>query len=580
MITKKFVLLDIDYVTRNRKPVIRLFGKLVGENKHIIAFDKSFKPYIYVIPRDIDTCIDELNPLKVEKVTRNDGGVSKEVLKVILEHPRDISKYREKIKSFHSVKDIREYDIPFYRRYLINKGLSPMNIVRVQGKVLSNKSSTCTFQLEKPPESSELDSMPELKLLSFDIEVYNPQGMPQAERDPIIMISFSTNRGFNKVISTKDCPLDFVETVSDEKSLLEKFVEIVQDENPDIIFGYNSDAFDFPYIHERARQLGVALTLGVDGSKLKFTRVGRGTAAMIRGRVHIDLYSNIRRYLQLNRHTLENVYKELFGEEKLDIPGDEIHSYWDAGGERLKNLFYYSLDDAVAVTEIGEKIVPLSIELTRIVGQPLFEVARMASGRHVEWYLIKKSYQYGNLVPNKASSSELSRREGIHVEGGYVKEPVQGLQENIVYFDFRSLYPTVIIAKNISPDSLTTEDEEDCHIAPEYGHRFRKTPKGFIPSAIGKILEDRIRIKSLMKQADDKRQIQVLDVQQQALKRLANTIYGLYNHSSFRWYSLECSESITSWGRDFLKKTMEDAEKHGFKPVYADTDGFFVTYDD
>jgi DNA polymerase I len=161
-----------------------------------------------------------------------------------------------------------------------------------------------------------------------------------------------------------------------------------------------------------------------------------------------------------------------------------------------------------------------------------------------------------------------------------VKEPVQGLQENIVYFDFRSLYPTVIIAKNISPDSLTTEDEEDCHIAPEYGHRFRKTPKGFIPSAIGKILEDRIRIKSLMKQSDDKRQIQVLDVQQQALKRLANTIYGLYNHSSFRWYSLECSEAITSWGRDFLKKTMEDAEKHGFKPVYADTDGFFVTYND
>lgn len=583
MITKKFVLLDIDYVTRNRKPVIRLFGKILGdEYESIIALDKSFRPYFYVVPHDMGDCIDELNTLnllKMEKVLRNDGGTSIGVLKVTLENPPDIPKYREKIKDFPSVKEIREHDIPFYRRYLIDKGISPMNMVEVQGKVLSAKSGTCKLEMEGSPKVFESD-VPELKFLSFNIEVYNPQGMPQADRDPIVIISFSTNQGFRKVISTKNCLLSFVDTVPDEKSLMEKFVEIVQNENPDIILGYNSDAFDFPYLQERARQLGVTLNLGVDGSKLKFTRVGMGNAAMIRGRVHIDLYSNLRRYLQLDSYTLENVYKEFFREEKLDIPGDEIYRYWDAGGERLKNLLYYSLDDAVAVTEIGEKILPLNMELTRIVGQPLFEVARMASGRYVEWYLIKKSYEYGNLVPNKASTSELSRREDIHVEGSYVKEPIQGLHENIVYFDFRSLYPTVIIAKNISPDSLASDDGEEYYVAPEYGHRFRKTPQGFIPSAIEKILEDRIRIKSLMKESDDISQIQVLDVQQQALKRMANTIYGLYNHSTFRWYSLECSEAITSWGRDFLKKSMEDAEKHGFKPLYADTDGFFVTYKD
>ena len=104
-----------------------------------------------------------------------------------------------------------------------------------------------------------------------------------------------------------------------------------------------------------------------------------------------------------------------------------------------------------------------------------------------------------------------------------------------------------------------------------------KAPVGFIPSAIGQILQDRIKIKSQMKESEDDCQIQVLNAQQEALKRLANTFYGLYNHSTFRWYSLECSESITAWGRDFLKKTMEDAEKQGFKPVYADTDGFFAT---
>ena len=605
MKTKKFVLLDIDYITRNQEPVIRLFGKLLGENEqeHIIALDKSFKPYIYTIPSDpsnIDDCIHELRELKlpsVEKVNKNEKGELKEVLKITFKHPQDIPKLKGKILNLKSVKEVREYDIPFYRRYLIDKGLFPMNVVEVHGKILNSRRYSpgsqgvdetgshkpCILQLKNSPKALE-STLPELTVLSFDIEVYNPRGMPQSDLDPIIIISFSSNQGFQKVLSTKNppdssdpngLPLDFVEVVAHEKELLEKFVETVESENPDIILGYNSDSFDLPYIRDRAAKLGVPLKLGIDGSSPKFTRIGFSNSAMIKGRVHIDLYPNIRRYMHLARHTLEHVYLELFGEMKLDIPGDEIHIYWDEGGRRLETLFQYSLHDAVAVTQIGERMLPLSIELTRIVGQPLFDVSRMASGRLVEWYLIRKSFEYGNLVPNKPSPSEVTQREDKQVVGGYVKEPVNGLHQNIVYFDFRSLYPSIIISKNISPDSLTSG--EDGHISPEYGHKFRKAPVGFIPSAIGQILQDRIKIKSQMKESQDDWQIQVLNAQQEALKRLANTFYGLYNHSTFRWYSLECSESITAWGRDFLKKTMEDAEKQGFKPVYADTDGFFAT---
>ena len=603
MKTKKFVLLDIDYITRNQEPVIRLFGKLMGENEqgHIIALDKSFKPYIYVIPPDpssIDDCIRDLSELKlhlVEKVNKNENGELKEVLKITFKHPQDIPKLKGKILNLKSVKEVREHDIPFYRRYLIDKGLFPLNGVEVQGKVLSSGKSShgagetgkshkpCVLQVENSPKALE-SALPELSVLSFDVEVYNPMGMPQSDLDPIIMISFSSNQGFRKVLSTKNppdssdphgLPLDFVEVVAHEKELLEKFVETVESENPDIILGYNSDSFDLPYIRDRAAKLGVPLKLGIDGSAPKFTRTGFSNSAMIKGRVHIDLYSNIRRYMHLARHTLEHVYLELFGEVKLDIPGDEIYIYWDEGGRRLETLFQYSLHDAVAVTRIGERMLPLSTELTRIVGQPLFDVSRMASGRLVEWYLIRKSFEHGNLVPNKPSPVEVIRREDKHVVGGYVAEPVNGLHENIVYFDFRSLYPSIIISKNISPDSLNSG--EDCHISPEYGHKFRKAPDGFIPVAIGQILQDRIRIKSQMKESQDHWQHKVLNAQQEALKRLANTFYGLYNHSTFRWYSLECSESITAWGRDFLKKTMEDAEKQGFKPVYADTDGFFAT---
>jgi DNA polymerase, archaea type len=114
--------------------------------------------------------------------------------------------------------------------------------------------------------------------------------------------------------------------------------------------------------------------------------------------------------------------------------------------------------------------------------------------------------------------------------------------------------------------------------APEFGYKFKKEPLGFIPSVKTQILNDRIRIKGMMKESTDPMERQILNFRQEALKALISTIYGLYNHPQYRWYCVEASEAITAWGKDFLLKTMEKAEKHGFKVVYADTDGFYGTY--
>ncbi|MCE5215066.1 MAG: DNA-directed DNA polymerase [Methanobacterium sp.] len=588
MENKKFLLLDIDYITENEVAVIRLFGKLREEdkNKSIIALDKNFKPYIYVLPSDdFEECINdlrELNIKKIERVRKKDVGILKEFLKITLKHPQDVPKLREKIWNLNSVKSVREHDIPFYRRYLIDKGLFPMSEVEVQGECLNPTfnfdDEPCIFQMDGEPQPLPSEGLPQLKVLSFDIEACNPKGMPQESKDPIIMISFSSNQGMRKVYSTKSSSFDFVEVLKDEKELLKKFVETIKSENPDIITGYNTDVFDFPYIRDRAARLGVTLDLGVDGSELKFMRRGFANSAVIKGLIHVDLYPSMRRYLQLDRYTLERVYLEIFDEEKKDINGDEIHSCWVDDGDKLEELFEYSLEDAVAVTKIGEEMLPLSMALTRLVGQPLFDVTRMATGQQVEWYLIRKAYEYGDIVPNKPSNARISNRKRI--EGGYVKDPVKGLHENIVYFDFRSLYPSIIISRNVSPDTLIDEcDEDDCYIAPEVGFKFLKNPIGFVPSVIGNVLGERVKIKTRMKESTDPREQHVLDVQQEALKRLANSMYGVYGFIRFRWYCLECADSITAWGRDFIKKTMKKAEKKGFKPIYADTDGFYATYD-
>ncbi len=505
MESKRFVLLDIDYITENDKAVIRLFGKLKDENegKSVIVMDKGFEPYIYVLPYDKDECLQDLNELDIEMVSAiNKGymGQSKEFLKVVLNHPQDVPKLREKIRNLNTVMDIMEHDIPFYRRYLIDKAIFPMAEVEFDGDRVDPDSinfscgtDVCIFEIEGEPRPINSE-FPLLKTLSLDIEVRNPKGMPQAEEDPIIMISLSSNDGLRKVLSTKKSDEDYVETLKTEAHMLQRLVEIIKSENPDLIIGYNSDNFDMPYIRDRASKLNVKMGMGTDGTELKFMRRGYTNSALIKGRIHVDLYLLMRRYLQLDRYTLERVYKELFDEEKVDIPGDEIFEYWDNGGEKLEELFKYSLDDAVAVTKIGEKMLPLSMELTRIVGQPFFDIARMATGQMVEWYLIRKAYEINDMVPNKPSSSQYSERRGKRAAGGYVKDPVKGLHENIVSFDFRSLYPSIIISKNVSPDTLTKECEDDmCYTAPEVGHKFAKSPVGFVPSIIGNILKERVR---------------------------------------------------------------------------------------
>ena len=589
---KNVVILDIDYVTYEDKPVIRLFSK--QGDKNIVLIDDTFEPYLYVVYDDLDECINEieenLDVVRLEKVTKKDFQVESEFLKVTFKHPQELAKNRDALRDLESVVQIREFDIPFYRRYLMDRDVVPMTEVIATGeevesflKLDSKKQDITIIKLTEPLKRVK-EYPQKFRILSFDLEVRNPHGMPNSQEDEIIMIGVASNFGVNQVISTKtnsESKDNFVNHVSSEREMIQEFVRIIKENNVDIIVGYNSDNFDFPYLKDRAKLLDVDLDIGMDESDVKYIRRGYANAASLKGLIHVDLYLVMRRYMTLERYTLERVYYELFGEEKIDVPGERIWEFWDNGGEELDTLFDYSLDDVISTLKIAEQTLPLNLELTRIIGQPLFDVSRMATGQQAEWFLVKQAYFDDEVVPNKRGSNFTDRANAEDNEGGYVKEPETGLHENLVQFDFRSLYPSIIISKNISPDVMElgdVENEEDYNISPEHGIKFKKSPKGFIPSVIDKILQERFRIKREMKASDDDTERKALDVQQQAIKRLANTMYGIYGFPRFRWYSFECAKAITSWGRQYIKSSIKKAEEYGFYAIYADTDGFYAKY--
>jgi DNA polymerase I len=232
------------------------------------------------------------------------------------------------------------------------------------------------------------------------------------------------------------------------------------------------------------------------------------------------------------------------------------------------------MEDAEATLELSEEFLPFYYELTRLVGQPLHAVSRMTTGQLVEWLLMKESAKRSELIPNRAAGAEFTKRRAETYTGGYVKEPKKGLSEDIAVFDFRSLYPSIIITHNIDPATFERGGESE---VPETDYSFSKEKKGFIPAILENIIERRTEIKREMKAEADEVKHRILDAEQQALKILANSFYGYMAYPRARWYKNECAESAAALARMYIQQVMQVAEeKFGFEVIYGDTDSLFV----
>lgn len=518
-----------DYIGRDHA-IIRLFSK--NTEKHI-EYDEDFLPYIY----GIGTTCQELSKVQGIRecipVKKTFKGKEVDAVKIIFHFPKDVPVFREELSTYC---DIYEHDIPFARRYLIDSNIYPMS------------------------------GEGELTVVSVDIETYT-ETHPDPEKEPIIMISLATPEK-SSVLTYKENNKDFTEVLHNEKEMLNRFFELVQELNPEVIVTYNGDNFDFPYILQRAKILKIHVPL-------EFRILGRGATKKVRvpGFAHIDLFPISKRLLNLRSYTLESVYQDLTGEEKSKIPGDKISVYWDREGESLDTLLDYSREDAETTLVIAEKFLPLQYALSRIVGQTPFDISRASTSAMVDWLLLREAHNRGEIAPNPPGGKEYQRRASQSYEGAYVLEPEKGIHENLVQLDFRSLYPSIIITHNIDPLTLGCDC---CDNTSPAGYTFCVNRKGFIPEILKTLLKERAKVKEKMKSNNDK----MLYVQQWALKILANSFYGYMGYPRARWYSLECAESTTAWGRMYLKRIIDMAKKEDLKVIYGDTDSVFIKMKD
>jgi len=591
----EFYVYDVDSTTDNRgKTEVRLLGK-TKEGKKVVVHDYSIKPYFFVVfdPKKtsealrflqkIDFGDNEKHILNLSVLKRNLIGTPVDVIKITVERQADISYLKNIVKEMPGYKEVVEIDIPLSKRYLVDKKIPPLGRIRVYGNSIESKKVDYEIIAEKIEVVEESCKGP--MIVAIDIETYNPIGNPRPNLDPILMISIVGNNGYKRVITWKkfeNAP-EFVEIVESEMDLINRLNIVLKHLSPDIIVGYNSDNFDFPYIKARAEKYGIELKWGIDDSKLKIVRRGNYNSALVKGVPHVDLFLFIRNILAPSLDTevydLNSVAKELIGEEKVDgINWEKINEAWESG--ELNKVVRYSLRDSEITLKLAEKLLPLIFELTKLVGQTLFEVSRMTYGSCVEWYLIKNAHELGELIPNKPVGGFVGRST---YEGAYVHEPTPGLFKNIVVYDFRSLYPSIIVSHNICPTTIFCDCCKEGYKTPPINGKvyyFCKSKKGFIPTLIEDLISRRARIKEILKTIDkNEKDYAILNARSYALKTIANAMYGYFGFSRSRWYCIECAASITAWGRFYIKDVIQKAIERGFNVLYADTDSLFISLD-
>ncbi len=574
------VIVDIDYINIDGNSTIRIMLKSNSSTYKLI--DPDFHPYFYLVPFDSSIDPDSIGNMDI----RSNGerilirsvrwfetslrGRKTKALKIETSSTRAIPDLSEKLVEFG---DRYEYDILFWKRYLIDKNISPLSGVHVSA--MKDKEDLIIKDIKK----SESASQETLTHLSFDIETYNPTIAPRPEKDPCIMISYATN-GREGVLTTKEIDRSFVTLYKDERSMIEGFMEIIKDIDPDIIDGYNSSNFDIPYLMARSKKLGLHFDITRYGEEPREENHGLIKAIKIPGRINLDVY-NVTRFvsivgaseklLKINRFTLGDVYAAITGDTKRTVEKKNIWQMWDGKKEDLENLADYSLSDSKALAELYKFFIPLEVEVSRVTGTTLAEAAVSTTGQLVEYFLMKYASINKELIQNKPSEAEIKARTDNPIEGAYVMTPEAGIYDNIVVFDFRGLYPSIIIANNIDPSSVCTDCTE--YYQSPTGTRFRKGPQGIIPKALELLIAERSEVKKAYKKDPDNK---FLAARSQALKIIANSFYGYLGYARSRWYSRDCAASVTAYGRAAVQQTMEKAENSGFKVLYADTDSNFL----
>ncbi len=437
--------------------------------------------------------------------------------------------------------------------------------------------------------------IPNIRRVAVDIEVRPSvqNRMPNADeaRDPIITVGFAGSDGLRKVIMFDD--LNTGELVTEvpganeavvyatERQLIEETLRII-DEYP-IVLTFNGDDFDFKFLRNRARNLGIP---EVD---IPIT-LGRRFAFLTNG-VHIDLYQFFRNR-SIQGYAFGNAYREFSLDDIAMGILNQGKIKVDFNNLNMRDMAEYCMQDTYITYELthfnDNLVMNLMVMLQRISKMILEDLSRFGVSRWIlalmEWMHRKEKWLIPNtqdIILHKGGTTTKAMIKGKKYQGAIVRDPVPGIHFDVTVVDFASLYPSAIHNWNLSYDTLLCS-HEDCkeNLIPGTQHWVCTHRRGMTSDLIGSLKDLRVMwYKPKAKDSsltEDERQY--YHVTQQALKVFLNASYGVFGAESFPLYCPPLAESTAAVGRYAMAEAGRISEEMGLEVLYGDTDSVFLAH--
>jgi DNA polymerase-2 len=246
-------------------------------------------------------------------------------------------------------------------------------------------------------------------------------------------------------------------------------------------------------------------------------------------------------------------------------------------GEQVHLFGRWHIDDQNCMT-FGDYGLLGAIEQARVTGLPVQEIARRSPGAGIAAMQNLTALRRGVLVPYQQQKGEVPKTYNqlvVSDRGGLVFEPLQGVFPNVAIIDFMSMYPSIIVEYNISPETVGVE-EEDAFEIPEMGIKI-SAREGLVPITLRPMVEKRVAIKRLLKKIDknDERYFRY-QAYSNALKWLCVVAYGRLGFANSTFGRINSHEVVSFIGRKMLLKAKEIAEDHGFTVIHTYVDSLFI----
>jgi len=528
---------------------VELFGK-TRDKRSIAILYYGFDPYFFIVEPNAETektLKRDPEVLKTEQDRLFYKGSDRAALKVTVKYPWKVPDYRNdwKKKGFA----VLAADIPFHHRFVYDNDMG--SCIRVVGERMSGNYATDVVMRMSSFENIESFD-PGLRVLSFDIE-------NSIQHEFIFTIcSVVEEDGLYKTCDA---------LTGNEKDIIVKFAELIKKEDPDIITGYNIDNYDIKKIMERAQanKMKDALPWGRD---LGQPRVVNDRFWRLKGRIVIDAWWAVKRELRPKQETLNAVSLQVLGESKLDVDPKKMDDEWKNNSAKV---IEYCKKDAELALKILLKIgtIRKGMDLSTVSKLPLDDALNAGSSQLADSLLIREADRQKVGVPLTGR-----REAGDPIEGGYVHTMNPGLYHWVCVLDFKSMYPSLIIAKNIC---FTTLSPQGTIVSPS-GARFLPPDKreGILPKILKGLMQQRDDIKARMRSASDESERKYLNGLQEAVKVLMNTFYGVFASSFYRFTDKNIGAAITAFARDNVKRIIGEVEGEGVTVIYSDTDSVFM----